>query len=80
MTVALRRGVDHHWSGPRLPTTSKRAHAECWRCTEVAEKRVLRRYALTIAGVTVASVLLCGPCAASGTPLDPDPLDATGVG
>lgn len=61
-------------SGPRLrdrPPSGK----ECWRCA--ADDRVLRVYALVIAGKLVGSIQLCGPCAGSATPLNPDPLDAT---
>ena len=71
----------HHKSGARIPASRlTNPPEECWRCTELPTKRALRRYRLVAGGITVATVLLCGPCVASGTPLDPDPLGVSETG
>lgn len=74
-------GLRHHWTGARLPKAlPTKPTDECWRCTEIRAKRVLRRYEIGLAGTTVVTVLLCADCVSSGTPLDPDPLYVAGAG
>ena len=77
MTVT-RRSPYHNFAGVRLPSgTRGRAGGECFRCSE--DRRVLGTYLVGVAGKTIGSMRLCGPCVAALTPLDPDPLDVTEV-
>ena len=64
--------MEQGWrSGPRLRDRPP-SGAECWRCAN--DERVLRAYAIVVAGKLVGSVRLCGPCVRTVTPLNPDPL------
>ncbi len=71
--------MEQGWrSGPRhrvtIPSTP-----ECWRCSAEGQNgkngRRLRAVGLVVEGHNIGTVLLCGPCIETRTPLKPDPLD-----
>jgi len=73
-----RRGVEHYRAGPHLPDGPARSSVlDCFRCA--ADRRVLREYAVGRSGKVVGYMRLCDACAGDLIPLDPDPLDVTGV-
>ena len=75
--------MEQGWrSGPRHRVTIP-SGPECWKCTAEGRNgkngRHLRPVALVVEGHAIGTVLLCGPCIETRTPLNPDPLYAEAV-